>query len=110
MNKRGQALIEFVLILPIVIIILFVIVDFGIIFSHKASLENNSYDIIELIKNGENIENIENKYVGKSITVSTDGDYMVVNISENVKIFGFGLKNILPNPYPISLERYLPNE
>ena len=110
MNKRGQALIEFVLILPVFILILFVIVDFGIIFSHKSSLENSSSDIVELIKNGDSLDSIQSKYVGKSISVSIDGDYQVIRISENVKIFNFGLKKILPNPYPILLERYIPNE
>ena len=35
MNRKGQALVEFVLILPIFIMILFSIVDFGMIFNKK---------------------------------------------------------------------------
>ena len=40
MNRKGQALVEFVLILPIFIMILFSIVDFGMIFNKKNELEN----------------------------------------------------------------------
>jgi len=39
MNKRGQALIEFVLILPLFIFLLFAVYDFGMIFSVKNTLE-----------------------------------------------------------------------
>ena len=34
MNRKGQALVEFVLIMPVLIFIIFVIVDFGTIFNN----------------------------------------------------------------------------
>ena len=37
LNNKGQALIEFVLILPIFLMILFVIIDFGMIFNAKSN-------------------------------------------------------------------------
>ena len=37
MNNKGQALVEFVLVLPIILMILFAIVDMGMIFTKKAS-------------------------------------------------------------------------
>ena len=52
MNRKGQALVEFVLILPIFILILFAVVDFGMILSKKSELENISVDIVSMIKNG----------------------------------------------------------
>ena len=62
MNNRGQALIEFVLILPIFILILFAVIDFGIIFNKKSNLENDSVDIINLYKNGSSLDEIEELY------------------------------------------------
>ena len=62
MNNKGQALVEFVLILPIFIIILFTIIDFGTIINTKNTLENDSIDIVELIKKGEDIEKIKSLY------------------------------------------------
>ena len=62
MNRKGQALVEFVLILPILIFILFAIIDFGNIFSTKNTLENNSADIIELFNNGSSIDEIKDIY------------------------------------------------
>ena len=55
MNRKGQALVEFVLILPIFIMILFSIVDFGMIFNKKNELENISIDIMNLLNNNHKI-------------------------------------------------------
>ena len=46
MNRKGQALIEFVLILPVLILILFIIFDFGYIFYSKYELKNQSMEIV----------------------------------------------------------------
>ena len=51
MNRKGQALVEFVLILPIFIMILFVVVDFGMILNKKNELENVSVDVVNMLKN-----------------------------------------------------------
>ena len=62
MNRKGQALVEFVLILPIFIMILFSIVDFGMIFNKKNELENISIDIMNLLNNNNKIEEIQKEY------------------------------------------------
>ena len=66
MNRKGQALVEFVLILPIFIMILFSIVDFGMIFNKKNELENISIDIINLLNNNNKIEEIQKEYRNKN--------------------------------------------
>ena len=67
MNRKGQALVEFVLILPIFILMLFIIFDFGNIFYSKYDLQNQSSDIVRLIIEGSTIEEVENeiKIAGK---------------------------------------------
>ena len=40
MNKKGQALVEFIVILPVIIFIVMMIVDFMTIFSYKNKLES----------------------------------------------------------------------
>ena len=49
-NKKAQALVEFVLILPILIMILFSIIDFGNIFVTKSNLENKINDAYQVLK------------------------------------------------------------
>ena len=86
MNNKGQALVEFVLILPIFIIILFTIIDFGTIINTKNTLENDSIDIVELIKKDEDIEKIKSLYKNINITITIDNNYKRISLEEPVKI------------------------
>ena len=108
MNNKGQALIEFVLILPILLFILFAIIDFGIIFSSKSSLENDSADIIDLFKGGSTIDEIRDIYPENIINVSTMEDYYKFRISTSVNLITPGLNRIMDDPYVISVERIVP--
>lgn len=109
MNRRGQALVEFVLILPIFILILFAVVDFGTILNKKSHLENISVDIITMLANGENIDDIKVKYPQLSISKEEDEKYTQVFISENINIITPGLNLIFGNPYKVTIERTVPN-
>lgn len=107
-NKKGQALIEFVLILPIFIFILFAIIDFGMIFSTKNNLENDSIDIINLFKNGKSIEEIVKMYNDNDIKVTNENNYYTFSISKNVDLITPGFNRIFGNPYRINVERVIP--
>ena len=39
-NKKGQALIEFVIILPVMLLLVFCLIDFGMVIYEKNNLEN----------------------------------------------------------------------
>ena len=108
MNNKGQALIEFVLILPVFLLILFAIIDFGLIFSSKSNLESDSADIIELFKNGTSIDKIQEIYSDNSINISNDGEYYIFTISSSVDLITPGLNRILGDPYIINVERVVP--
>lgn len=110
MNRKGQALVEFVLILPIFIMILFSIVDFGIIFNKKNELENISIDIINLLNNNNNkIEEIQKEYPKVDIKLTNEKKYTIVEISTKVNIITPGLNRVLGNPYIVKVERKIPN-
>ena len=51
MNKSGQALVEFVIILPIIMMIIFVIIDFSNVFYQKNHLESITNDIVTFKEN-----------------------------------------------------------
>ena len=110
MNRKGQALVEFVLILPVLILILFAIIDFGLIVSKKNELENMSVDIVTLFKNGKSIEEINNIYTDVSIDKEDNNDYTKIKVSKDIDIITPGLNLILGDPYKISIERNVPNE
>lgn len=109
MNRKGQALVEFVLILPIFILMLFAIVDFGMILSKKNELENISVDVTAMIKNSDNIDDIKNLYPKVKINISNDDKYTKIIISDDVDIMTPGLNRILGNPYNIKVERTIHN-
>ncbi|MBQ2873075.1 MAG: pilus assembly protein [Bacilli bacterium] len=108
MNRKGQALIEFVLILPVLIFVLFSVIDFGIIFSTKNTLENDSVDIVNLFKNGTSLEEIKAMYNNNDINISTDGEYYTFMITTSVNLITPGLNKILGDPYLINVERIVP--
>lgn len=109
MNRKGQALVEFVLILPIFIMILFSIVDFGMIFNKKNELENISIDIINLLNNNK-IEEIQKEYPKVDIKLTNEEKYTIVEISTKVNIITPGLNRVLGNPYIVKVERKIPND
>ena len=99
MNRKGQALVEFVLILPIFIMILFVVVDFGMILNKKNELENVSVDVVNMLKNNITLEEIKSSYSDIDIDVSKKDKYLNVVISEDVNILTPGLNRVLGDPY-----------
>ena len=104
-NNKGQALVEFILILPVILAILLVIIDLGKIFNEKNTLENTSIDIIELYKNGKSIDEIKNKYNDISITTNIDDNYLTLKLKKEIDIITPGLNIILDKPYIVEVER-----
>ena len=110
MNRKGQALVEFVLILPVFLFLIFAVYDFGMIFNKKNSLENDSTDIVLLYKNGSSVSEIEGIYSNLEITINETDGYDNITISDKVKLITPGLNRIMGNPYTITVTRYIPHE
>lgn len=111
MNRKGQALIEFVLILPVLILILFIIFDFGNIFYSKYELQNQSMEIVRLVKDKKNIEDINDIYSKLDIEINTyKEDYKKITLTKELDLITPLLDNILDNPYLIKVERIIPND
>lgn len=109
MNNKGQALVEFVLILPIFIMFVFVVVDFGMIFNAKSMLENDSADILELINNDVDINEIRNLYENLTINIANENNYLKITIIEEVDLLTPGSNLVIDDPYEIKIERIIPN-
>lgn len=109
MNRKGQALVEFVLILPIFIMLFFAVVDFGMILSKKNELENISVDVISMVRNGDSISDIRYIYSDVSIDVNSDDKYTKIKVYKKIDIITPGLNLILGDPYEVIIERTIPN-
>ena len=111
MNKKGQALVEFILILPIFLLILFAIVDFGNLLYTKNNLENTSTDIILMIKNGKEIDSIKQQYKNLNIIKNTyEEDYYKIILEKEIDIITPFLDKILGDPSRVIVERIIPKD
>lgn len=85
-NNKGQALVEFTLILPIILIILLYIIEFGRITIEKYKLEGDLDLIITLYE--ENKQEQLNDYLMKNninINYTTNNDLITIQIKKNIK-------------------------
>lgn len=108
MNNKGQALVEFILILPVFIMILFVIIDFGMIFNKKSNLESISNDAISIYKENESLVEIQNLYKDIQIELVNVNDYTKLVFKDKVNIVTPGMNKAFGNPYVITVERVIP--
>lgn len=113
-NKKGQALVEFVIILPVIIFIIMGLIDTMIIFTHKNNAESKMADVIKLYQDNETDENIT-KFIQKDLKTATfksikDNKYSYLEINDNYEFITPGLSKILGNPYKIKTERVILNE
>lgn len=94
MNNKGQALVIFVIILPIVLMIFTLIVDFGFLYVEKRNINNNVYDSVEYYLNNIEDEEVLNKteqLLNKNIKniedikITENDEYVEIYISKTRK-------------------------
>lgn len=109
MNKRGQALVEFVLIVPVLIMILFCMIDFGKILYYRINLESKIDKVISLYeeeKTFEEIKKVMNKDEEVKLSITNkDNEYVEFSLSKDVEIITPGLNVILDNPFETKITR-----
>lgn len=113
LNKKGQALIEFIIILPIFLFMLFAVIDFGIISFNKSKMDGMIVDVGNMYKNKESNDEI-NKFIRKndkdvSVSFNDQGKYFDVTLSKKYEFITPGMSSILKN-FKIDVERTMYNE
>lgn len=106
MNKKGQALVEFILILPVFLMILMSLIDVGNIFLNKYELNKDLEIICELYQNGDKEKMIS--YVTKENLDFSEKEIDGMNeitIKKTLKINAIGLSNILGKNYIIETSK-----
>lgn len=109
MNRKGQALVEFVLIIPVFLMVLFMIIDFGMIFNKKSELEHISNDAILVYNENKSISEIQALYKDIKIEIYKEDTYTKLTFQDEVNIITPGMNIILDNPYVIKVERVVPD-
>ncbi len=103
-NNRGQALVEFVIILPVLLLLIFALIDFGRIIVCRNHLEGVMSEISNLTE--EEIPTYLNKDKDYKITYSVKvDDYRNITLSTKLDLITPGLKSVLSNPYIVKVER-----
>lgn len=110
MNKKGQALVEFILIIPILIMILFCMIDFGKILSYRINLESKIDKVINLYESEMTYDEITKKLGmdDKSIEITItnkDNKYIEFALTKEIEIITPGLNLILDNPFSLKITR-----
>ena len=98
-NNKGQALVEFILIFPIIVLILCII--------SENKLENKLDDVIYLIRN--NKENDINNILDNNTkySISKSGSYATVELTSKVKFITPFSNIFFKNDYNISTKRVI---
>lgn len=109
-NNKGQALIEFIFILPLLIVIITVIIDFLGIMSLKYSLQNDLDNIYIMYKDGDTSK-INNYISANNININykIEDEFTKIELSKKAKLTSFILKGIM-NDYYIKVDRMIINE
>lgn len=113
-KRNGQALIEFVLILPVLILLLLGGIDLGRIIIRKSELENHVSDQITIWKQQKlpinNLkESLENKNISVNIIKNETTSFLTVEVKEKVTWLTPIIGNILDS-YSIKVKRVVPYE
>ena len=109
LNKRGQALVEFVIILPIFILLVLGCIDIGYIMYTKMNLEEQISDVVDYYKKGKTIEEIKDK-LDIEVNIRKNAEYTDILLTKTIDIITPGLQFVFENPYKIIVERSILNE
>ena len=105
-NNKGQALIEFIMILPVLLLIMTCIFDIGSIIYKKYAIQNDldlisNYVLNEEIDYAKTIAS-KNKLI---LNITNNDDIITLKLEYKMKLNTPGLNRILGNPYKIIEEK-----
>ena len=102
MDRKGQALVEFILVLPVLLIILMSLIDVGNIFMNKYELNKDLETIATMCQNGDKKEAMA--YAANAdieFTESLNNYLTVLNVKKEININAPILSNIIGKKYVI---------
>ncbi len=113
LNKKAQALVEFILVLPVIILIILGSIDILNIVIKKNELENKVSDQIILFQSNQiSIEELEQKLKDNNTKVNINANeesFITIEVKEKVTFITPIVSNIL-SPFSISTKRVVAYE
>ena len=110
-KNKGQALVEFIIIIPVLLLLLMGMIDFGNIIHKKYALEGTLDKVVDLYHNEKTIE-LEQYLMQENIKIEYQYDdvFTKIKLTKDVDIITPGLNVILKEPYEIVVERVIYEE
>ena len=110
LKNKGQALVEFAMILPILIMILFIVIDFASIFYNKNHLEGVLNDVVVMVENGISntkiTEKIDNKNITYEISRTNDG-FVTIKLEQKINFITPFSNLFFKEDYKINTKRVI---
>ena len=111
MKQKGQALVEFIIILPIFLLLLYGALDLGNILLKKYQLESDMDTIVYLYQQNKKEEIVQySKTHQLEVFYHEEGVYTTIILYKQVSVATPGLNLLLSNPYTIEIERVVYHE
>ena len=108
-NNKAQALVEFFILLPIFLMILFIIIDFANVFYNKNHLEGTLDEIVDLVENSKESQ-ISDVIDDEKYEIRVNDNKKTIVVSKDVKLITPVADLFFKNPYTIETERTIINE
>ncbi len=109
MNKKGQALVEFVLVFPVFLIIICTIIELGSINYQKLKLEDQLETVVNMYLRNEDATNYV-KTNDLKMKIDDANEQITIELIKKVKIVTPVLKNIYSGSYELKTERVFYDE
>ncbi|MCI9233033.1 MAG: hypothetical protein HFH08_00380 [Bacilli bacterium] len=111
MKNKGQALVEFIIILPVLLLLILGAIDFGNILYKEYTLENDLDYVVELVKQNKITEvNYFVKQKKLQSDIEKKSTTTTITLSRKVVVNTPGLNRILGKNYQIKASRVISNE
>ena len=112
MNKKGQALVEFVIILPVFLVLVLGIIDIGNILYNKNRLEGILTDAISMYDAGKSTNDIKDYLNDDKVDfyIDENSNILTYHLTKKIDIITPGLNLIFDNPYLLDVKRSVYNE
>ena len=115
MNKKGQALVEFVIILPVFVMLLLCGIDIGKIMYNQNNLESIMDEVVTDYSSNKSYDEIAKKVSLNNSDVelkvsNSNNEYVVFKLEKEMDIITPGLNLILGDDYKVEVNRVIPYE
>lgn len=107
-KKNGQALVEFVILMPLLLWLILGFVDFGTILYQRYHLESDLDLVSELYRNQKTEEILSygrKNNLNISYLTETNSSMITIQLSKKIKLVTPGAQLIFQNPFPIEVSK-----